>query len=134
MPPYPFIAPEKERPVSSVVMRQKYGTANIGSELIQVKLINAAHRVLGIESAVAEEFPNSTMKTVRSRFGNNIDYATKHPAKLCLIVMRIDLEFLDVIENRWYGVGAAEALLIIQSVQQKKIAAVGLTVDRRKRE
>src|SRR5256886_8774625 len=55
-------------------------------------------------------------------FGDDVDYTAQNAAKLRLIVVRIHFEFLDVVDDRRNRVRTAEAFLIVQSVQQKKIA------------
>ena len=69
------------------------------------------------------------MKFVRACFGDDVDYTAQNAAKLRLIVVRIHFEFLDVVDDRRNRVRTAEAFLIVQSVQQKKIAPVRLAVN-----
>src|SRR5207249_6354123 len=82
-----------------------------------------------VERTVAKEFPRFTVIFVRACFGDDVDYTAQNAAKLRLIVVRIHFEFLDVVDDRRNRVRTAEAFLIVQSVQQKKIAPVRLAVN-----
>ena len=42
--------------------------------------------------------------------------------------MRLDLELLDIIDDRRNRIGAAKRALVIDSVQKEQVAAVGLAV------
>src|SRR5580692_6871682 len=70
------------------------------------------------------------MILLRSRLGDDVDDSAQRAAEGSVIVVGLNLEFLDVVENRRDGVGAAEGPLIVHAVQQEKVAAVGLPVDR----
>src|SRR6266481_7016300 len=87
-------------------------------------------RVSGVEIRVAEELPKGGVILSRSRLGDHIDDATQGAAIRRLVVVGLDLEFLDRIENRPNSIGTSKRTLIVQPVEQVEIAAVRLAVDR----
>src|SRR5581483_11406732 len=74
------------------------------------------------------------MEVVGARFCHYIDDSAQHSAKLRLVVVRVHLEFLDIVDDRRHRVSTAEAFLVVKSVDKEKIAAVRLAVDRWERE
>src|SRR5260370_22275347 len=87
-------------------------------------------RVSRVESGVAEELPKGGVILGRSRLADHIDDATQGAAIRRLVVVGLDLEFLDRIENRRNSIGTSKRALIVQPVEQVEIAAVRLAVDR----
>src|SRR5207302_10823606 len=124
-----LVTSKEEGVVASMVVRQDHRTADIRAKLVLVQLIDAGYRIPGVKSAIAKELPGFTVKFVCARFGHDVYHSPKNTPKLRLIVVRVDLEFLNIIDDRRNRVSAAEAFLIVQSVQQEKIASVGLAVD-----
>src|SRR5260370_1746704 len=87
-------------------------------------------RVSRVESGVAEELPKGGVILGRSRLADHIDDATQGAAIRRLVVVGLDLEFLDRIENRRNSIGTSKRALIVQPVEQVEIAAVRLAVVR----
>src|SRR5260370_37180099 len=87
-------------------------------------------RVSRVEIRVAEELPKGGVILGRSRPADHIDDATQGATIRRLVVVGLDLEFLDRIENRGNGIGTSKRALIVQPVEQVEIAAVRLAVDR----
>ena len=132
MPTYSLIAAKEECAISPVIARQQNRAADICSKLIQMKLVDPCEGVFSIQSAIAEELPSCSVEVIGSRFGNHVYYAAEYASELRLIVVRIDFEFLDIVDYRRNRISTREALLIIQSIKEKQIAAVCLTVNGRK--
>ena len=124
-----LVTSKEEGVVASMVVRQDHRTADIRAKLVLVQLIDAGYRIPSVKSAIAKELPGFTVKFVCARFGHDVYHSPENTPKLRLIVVRVDLEFLNIIDDRRNRVSAAEAFLIVQSVQQEKIASVGLAVD-----
>src|ERR1700722_18694957 len=70
------------------------------------------------------------MKIVASRLGHDIYDSPQHLPELRLIVVRLNLEFLDVIQRGLHRVRVANRTVVVDAVEQVHIAAVVLTVNR----
>src|SRR5215471_3692865 len=124
-----FVAAKKERPVSPIVMGQNHRPSNICPELIDVELIYSGDWILGVQSAIAEKFPGCPMELVGAGFGDDVYDTPKHATELSFVVMRIDFKFLDVVDDRWHGIRAGKALLIVQPIKEKEIAPIRLPIN-----
>ena len=114
--PDALIASKKECVVASVIVRQDHWSADIRPKLILVQLVDAGYRIPGIKRAIANKLPTLTVKFVRARLGHNVHHPAENTSKLRLIVVRVDLEFLDIIDDGRNRVCATKAFLIVQSV------------------
>ena len=69
------------------------------------------------------------MEVVGARFGHHVDNAAQSGAEFGLIVVRIDLEFLNRINDRRDRVGTEKRALVVKTVGAEEVAPVGLPVD-----
>src|SRR6202007_3010029 len=65
-------------------------------------------RVSCVESRVTHELPQGGVILGRSRLGDHIDDATQGATIRRLVVVGLDLEFLDGIENRPNSIGTSK--------------------------
>ena len=86
--------------------------------------------VARIEGVVAKVFPHCTVRRVGAGLGNDVNNAAGGTAELRLVIVGIDLEFLNSVNDGGHHVGADHAL-VVDTVKHEKIAAVGLAVDGR---
>ena len=110
------------------------GTAERRSELILLELewdILRQQSRFSISRRIAEKLPGTAVKLAGSRLSHNIDNAAHGPAEGRIVIVRLNLELLNIIDNWRHGEGASKRTLVVNTIQQEKIAAVSLTVYRR---
>ena len=71
------------------------------------------------------------MELVGPGFGHHIDNSTQHPARLDRVNMGFNLELLNLINDRRKIVTVTIGIIIVGSVHEEEVAAVGLAVYRR---
>src|SRR5260370_13002976 len=123
----------KEECFWSPRLAEGYGARASGCDA-KLILLERSHlrkkRVSRVETRVTEELPQGGVILGRSRFGDHVHDAAQGAAIRCLVVVGLDFELLDSIKNRGNGIGTSKRALIAQPVEQVKIAAVRLAVDR----
>src|ERR1700730_2571881 len=72
-----------------------------------------------VKSFVSNKLPPRPVEARGPGFSNHIDDSAHYAAKRCVIVVRLNLELLDVVDNRRNGVGAAERPLVVHPVKQE---------------
>src|SRR5207244_12887086 len=120
----------EESTVSPVVVGQNYRTPDGRAELILFQVSFGIEIVVGIQRVVAKKLPRAAVERVCTRFGGQVDDATQDLAKLCLVIVGLNLEFQNIVNRRLDRVGVSESAVVVHAVQKKHVAAVGLPVDR----
>src|SRR5579862_6503849 len=101
----------------AVVVRQDHRTTDRTTELVLLQRCLDGIEIIGrIECIVAKEFPNGTVKLVGSGLGDHIYDSTEDLPELGLVIVRLDLELLNVIESGRHSVGIANGAVIIHAI------------------
>lgn len=87
--------------------------------------------IAGVQCIVSKEFSKSAMKGVRPGFRYDVDDATSDIAELSLVIVRLDLELLDVIDDRGDRKGTEDDFRVVNSIEHEIVTAVLLSVDSR---
>ncbi len=118
-----------------VELRNPHRPTERGAELVLPEWCDFLQEgVAGIEGSVANVFPGSPVVFVGAGLGDHVDDATKYRAELSAIGVGNDLELLYGVYDGWYRICALEGAEVIQTIGEKEVATVRLTVNRRKDE
>ena len=132
--PEPFIGCEKvklfQHGVGFSPAAGKHGAAGGAAKLV---LLVGGHSRLevvpGVQGAIAKEFPHIPVVLLRAAPGYDIDNAAQGAAICGTVVVRLNFEFLDVVDNGGNRV-IPDKPVIRKTVEQKHIAAIALSVHR----
>ena len=120
---------EKGAVLAFVDMRNADRAAYGGAELVLPEGVAGCLEVVaGIHLLVAEELPTGAVEGVGAGLGSHVNDAANDAAELGEIVMRLNLELLDVVDN-WRVVVVADKGEIVDAVKQEHVAAVALSAD-----
>ncbi len=92
------------------------------AKLILLEIGLQARRDQGIESVkgfVSNELPPRSVEPRRPGLGDHIDDSAHHATERCIVVVRLNLELLDVVDDRGNCIGAAERPFVIHAIQQE---------------
>jgi hypothetical protein len=95
--PIPFITPEEEGPIFPVVyVRDNDRASDITPELVpSIGRDFCEKGIAGVEGCIAKKLPDCTVKLVAAGFRHHVDDTAYRPTELRLVVVGIQLEFLD---------------------------------------
>ena len=127
-----LIGAKEEALVSSVVeLRNPHWTAPRRAKLVLMegRLCNKTGRC--VQGLVAEILPEGPVQIVGAALGNDIDNAAQYATEFGAVGVGDDLKFLDGVDDRRHGVRALNRAVVVQTIQQEEVAAIGLSIDRR---
>src|SRR5262249_53372017 len=105
------------------------GPAEPSSELMLLQRFGALGEVIcGVEGVIPQKLPERSMKFVRSGAGDDVGRRTQCIAKLCVGVVRQNLEFGNCIKRRLKDEAPIHTVEVVGAVDQEIIGFRSLTV------
>src|SRR5437016_6336453 len=131
-----LVGKEKERLVATVIHLGYFDWSSHrrAKHILPERSFALEESIASIQSIIAQVLPNTPVQCIGARLALYVDDPAQGTTKLSFVVVRLNLEFLNAINDRGNGIGAEESPLIVDPVQHEKIAAIALSIDGRESE